>query len=140
MVVALFAPPLEARIRWVAPFYALTIAFRKPNCAHLASDSVVDQATSSILQAACCLWSSSSCAPNQLKVIRQKKKPNPKKFSKTKRALQHETGSVAWPPPNSTENPDSQKSSPIKLLILKKCSFASQILRRSVLVLVISRT
>ena len=46
MVVALFAPPLEAWIRWVAPFYA----FRKPNCAHLASDSVVDQATSSVLQ------------------------------------------------------------------------------------------
>ena len=46
MVVALFAPPLEAWIRWVAPFYALTITFRKPNCAHLASDSVVDQATS----------------------------------------------------------------------------------------------
>jgi hypothetical protein len=44
MVVALFAPPFEAWIRWVAPFYALTITFRKPNCAHLASDSVVDQA------------------------------------------------------------------------------------------------
>ena len=73
MVVALFAPPLEARIRWVAPFYALTITFRKPNCAHLASDSVVDQATSSILQAACCLWSSSSCAPNQLKIIQKTK-------------------------------------------------------------------
>ena len=28
-------------------------------------------------------------------------------------------------PPNSKENPDSQKSSLIKLLILKKCSFAS---------------
>ena len=42
MVVALFAPPLEAWIRWVAPFYALTITFRKPNCAHLASDSVVN--------------------------------------------------------------------------------------------------
>ena len=55
MVVALFAPPLEAWIRWVAPFYALTITFRKPNCAHLASDSVVDQATSSVLQAACCV-------------------------------------------------------------------------------------
>jgi len=25
MVVALFAPPLEAWIRWVAPFYALII-------------------------------------------------------------------------------------------------------------------
>ena len=70
MVVALFAPPLEAWIRWVAPFYA----FRKPNCAHLASDSVVDQATSSVLQAARCSWSSSSCAPNQLKIIRQKTK------------------------------------------------------------------
>ena len=47
---------------------------RKPNCAHLASDSVVDQATSSVLQAARCSWSSSSCAPNQLKIIRQKTK------------------------------------------------------------------
>jgi hypothetical protein len=28
-------------------------------------------------------------------------------------------GGGAWPPPNSKENPDSQKSSPIKLLILK---------------------
>ena len=46
MVVALFAPPLEVQleaeawIRWVTPFYALTITFRKyrkPNCAHLAS-------------------------------------------------------------------------------------------------------
>ena len=35
MVVALFAPPLEAWIRWVAPFYALTITFRKSSCAHL---------------------------------------------------------------------------------------------------------
>ena len=58
MVVALFAPPLEAWIRWVAPFYALTITFRKPNCAHLASNSVVNKATSSILQAACCLYNS----------------------------------------------------------------------------------
>ena len=49
MVVALFAPPLEAWIRWVAPFYALTITFRKPNCAHLASDSVVDQAPGYLL-------------------------------------------------------------------------------------------
>ena len=83
MVVALFAPPLEAWIRWVAPFYALTITFRKrckPNCAHLASDSVVDQATSSVLQAARCLLSSSSCAPNQLKITRQKTK-NPKILS-----------------------------------------------------------
>ena len=38
---------------------------------------------------------------------------------------QHERGSGVWPPPNSKENPDSQKSSLIKLLILKKCSFAS---------------
>ena len=30
MAVALFAPPLEAWIRCVAPFYALTITFRKP--------------------------------------------------------------------------------------------------------------
>ena len=38
MVVALFAPPLEAWIRWVAPFYVLTITFRKPDCVYLASD------------------------------------------------------------------------------------------------------
>jgi hypothetical protein len=50
--------------------------------------------------------------------------------------------SGVWPPPNSKENrkseetfltikenPDSQKSSPIKLLILKKCSFASSAAR-----------
>ena len=55
MVVALFAPPLEAWIRWVAPFYALTITFRKPNCVHLASDSVADQATSSVLQSPGCV-------------------------------------------------------------------------------------
>ena len=36
MVVALFAPPLEAWIRWIAPFYVLTTAFRKPDCVHLA--------------------------------------------------------------------------------------------------------
>ena len=36
-----------------------------------------------------------------------------------------ERGSGVWPPPNSKENPDSQKSSPIELLILKKLSFAS---------------
>ena len=42
-----------------------------------------------------------------------------------KKVVQHERGSGVWPPPNSKENPDSQKSSPIKLLILKKCSFAS---------------
>ena len=32
---------------------------------------------------------------------------------------------AVWPPPNSKENPDFQNSSLIKLLILKKCSFAS---------------
>ena len=36
-------------------------------------------------------------------------------------------GIGVWPPPSSKENPDSmpdsQKSSPIKLLVLKKCSF-----------------
>ena len=30
MVVALFAPPLEAWIRWAVPFYALTITIRQP--------------------------------------------------------------------------------------------------------------
>ena len=49
MVVALFAPPLEAWIRWVAPFYVLTITFWKTDCVHLASDSAVDQATSSVV-------------------------------------------------------------------------------------------
>ena len=39
--------------------------------------------------------------------------------SHSKRGAQHERGSGVWPPPNSKENPDSQKSSPIKLLILK---------------------
>jgi hypothetical protein len=29
LLVALFAPPLEAWVRWVAPFYVLTITFRK---------------------------------------------------------------------------------------------------------------
>ena len=38
---AIRPPPLEAWIRWVAPFYVLTITFRKPDCVHLASDSVV---------------------------------------------------------------------------------------------------
>ena len=33
--------------------------------------------------------------------------------------LPRERGSGLWPPPNSKENPDSQKSSLIKLLILK---------------------
>ena len=47
-VVALFAPPLEAWIRWVAPFYVLTITFWKTDCVHLASDSAVNQATSSL--------------------------------------------------------------------------------------------
>jgi hypothetical protein len=42
-----------------------------------------------------------------------------------KRVVLHERGSGVWPPPISKENPDSQKSSPIKLLILKQCSFAS---------------
>ena len=32
-----------------------------------------------------------------------------------------------WPPPNSKENPGSQKPSPTKLLILKRCSFASSL-------------
>ena len=55
VVVALFAPPLEAWIRRVAPFYAQTIAFRKPNCArdsHISlqtADSVVDQAPGYLL-------------------------------------------------------------------------------------------
>ena len=39
--------------------------------------------------------------------------------------MRNARGRGVWPPPNSKENPDSQKSSPIKLLILKKCSFAS---------------
>jgi hypothetical protein len=37
---------------------------------------------------------------------------------------------LIWPPPISKENADSQNSSPIKLLILKKCSFASSFVSR----------
>jgi hypothetical protein len=39
--------------------------------------------------------------------------------------MRNARGRGVWPPPNSKENPDSQKSSPMELLILKKCSFAS---------------
>ena len=114
MVVALFAPPLEAWIRWVAPFYALTITFRKPNCAHLALDSVVDQATSSILQAACCLWSSSSCAPNQLK--KYKKQESKNRFDVSIRLLEYH---------NHAEN------SKTKSIKIKKLSLPSEQTRRT---------
>ena len=43
----------------------------------------------SILQAACCLWSSSSCAPNQLKITQKQKSTNSFDFDVSIRLLEY---------------------------------------------------